>query len=64
MVGSVAIALVTIWAAIACSYETNWPVGFFVGVFSAAWYGFARLDALWHRARGTANEVSMTTARM
>jgi zinc/manganese transport system permease protein len=39
LLGSVAIALVTVWAAIASAYEMNWPVGFFVGTFSAAWYG-------------------------
>lgn len=40
--GSVAIALFTLWAAIACSYQTNWPVGFYVGVYSATWYGVGR----------------------
>lgn len=40
--GSVVIALLTLWAAIACSYQTNWPVGFYVGVFSATWYGIGR----------------------
>ena len=39
---SVVAALVTVWAAIACSYVTNWPVGFFVGGFSAAAYGLGR----------------------
>ncbi len=28
---SVAIALLIVWIAIAASYETNYPVGFFVG---------------------------------
>ena len=28
---SVAIALVTVWSAVALSYLTNWPIGFFVG---------------------------------
>jgi zinc/manganese transport system permease protein len=32
---SAAIALVTVWAAIALSYITNWPVGFFVGALAA-----------------------------
>ena len=27
MAGSVAIALLTIWMALACAYESNWPVG-------------------------------------
>lgn len=40
---SVAIALVTVWAAIALSYQTNWPIGFFVGAFSALAYGIGRL---------------------
>ncbi len=43
MAGSVAIALVTIWGALACSYTSNWPVGFFVGVFSAGWFILGRL---------------------
>jgi zinc/manganese transport system permease protein len=51
MAGSVAIALLTLWAALASSYELNWPVGFFVGAFSAAWYGLARIYAWWHRTR-------------
>ncbi len=52
MVASVLIALVTVWAGIACSYETNWPVGFFVGVFSATWYGLGRVYSLWHLSHG------------
>lgn len=36
---SVALATVTIWASIACSYQTDWPVGFFVGAFGALAYG-------------------------
>ncbi len=46
---SVVIALATVWLAIASSYQTNWPIGFFVGAFSAACYGFARL---WARVAG------------
>jgi zinc/manganese transport system permease protein len=53
MAGSVAIALLTLWAALASSYELNWPVGFFVGTFSATWYGVARIYAWWHRTRGS-----------
>ena len=45
---SVAIALVVVWAAIALSYQTNWPVGFFVGVMSAAAYAIGRA---WTHAR-------------
>ncbi len=39
---SVAIALIVVWAAIAASYTTNWPVGFFVGTISAAMYALGR----------------------
>jgi zinc/manganese transport system permease protein len=39
---SVTIALGTVWAAIALSYQTNWPVGFFVGMISAAAYAAGR----------------------
>lgn len=40
---SVAIALIAVWAAVALSYQTNWPVGFFVGTASAAAYALGRL---------------------
>ena len=39
---STAIALITVWAAIALSFETDYPVGFFVGMLSAAWYALGR----------------------
>ncbi|HLI23655.1 MAG TPA: metal ABC transporter permease, partial [Acidimicrobiales bacterium] len=42
MAASVVAALATVWASVAGSYLTNWPVGFFVGVLSAALYGGAR----------------------
>lgn len=35
---SMALALATVWASVALSYRTNWPVGFFVGTIGAAWY--------------------------
>lgn len=40
---SVAIALLTVWAAIALSYLTNWPVGFFVGGFGVPAYAVGRV---------------------
>lgn len=46
---SVAIALVTLWASIAASYLTNWPIGFFVGAISAAWYLAARAWSAFRR---------------
>jgi zinc/manganese transport system permease protein len=35
---SVLIALATVWLSIALSYETNWPLGFFVGMIGAVFY--------------------------
>jgi zinc/manganese transport system permease protein len=35
---SVAIALVTVWAGIVVSYQTNWPLGFFVGAAGAVFF--------------------------
>jgi zinc/manganese transport system permease protein len=46
---SVAIALVIVWASIALSYQTNYPVGFFVGTISAASYAIGRIWAAWKR---------------
>jgi zinc/manganese transport system permease protein len=39
---SVVVALVAVWTAIALSYATNYPVGFFVGAISAACYAAGR----------------------
>ncbi len=47
MVLSVAIALITVWSAIAASYETNYPVGFFVGSAGAVAYALGRGWAAW-----------------
>jgi zinc/manganese transport system permease protein len=40
---SVVLALVTMWIAIAAAYQTNWPIGFFVGVGGAVCYAAGRL---------------------
>jgi zinc/manganese transport system permease protein len=48
---SVAIALLIVWIAIAASYETNYPVGFFVGSGSAVSYALGRGWAAWRRRR-------------
>jgi zinc/manganese transport system permease protein len=45
---STGIALVTVWAGIALSYRTNWPLGFFVGVIAA---GFFLLGQGWTAVR-------------
>jgi zinc/manganese transport system permease protein len=39
---SVAIALLTVWTGIAVSYQTNWPLGFFVGAMGAAFFLLGR----------------------
>jgi zinc/manganese transport system permease protein len=39
---SVAVAMLTVWASIALSYVTNWPVGFFVGGLAACCYAGGR----------------------
>jgi zinc/manganese transport system permease protein len=48
MLLSVVIALATVWAAIAVSFETNWPIGFFVAAFSAFAYA---LGSGWNLVR-------------
>ena len=48
---SVLLALATVWISIAASFETNWPVGFFVGTGGAVCYGAGRLIAAWHGSR-------------
>ena len=48
---SVIIALITVWIAIAISYQTNWPIGFFVGTLSALAYALGRSWAAWRRSR-------------
>jgi zinc/manganese transport system permease protein len=42
------IALVTVWAGIALSYRTNWPLGFYVGIIAA---GFFLLGQGWAAVR-------------
>jgi zinc/manganese transport system permease protein len=50
---SVGIALITVWIGIAVSYQSNWPLGFFVGVIGAAFYLFSRgYAAIARSARG------------
>ncbi|MDQ6778185.1 MAG: metal ABC transporter permease [Actinomycetota bacterium] len=54
---SVAIALGTVWLAIALSYTTNYPVGFFVGTVSALAYALGRAWAAWRRSGGARSGV-------
>ncbi len=55
---SVALSLSTVWLAIGLSFETNWPVGFFVGTASAVFYTAGRLYAAWRRSRSAGAAVS------
>jgi zinc/manganese transport system permease protein len=59
---SAAIALGTVWAAIAASYQTNWPVGFFVGALSAGWYAVGRVAVAWRRSRHRASAAAEPAA--
>ena len=64
MLLSVVIALVTVWGAIAISYRSNWPVGFFVGTFGAVSYGLGRAAAALRR-RGAGQQspaIAATTS--
>ncbi|HEY1826295.1 MAG TPA: metal ABC transporter permease [Acidimicrobiales bacterium] len=63
MLLSVLSALATIWGALACSFTTNWPVGFWVGTLSAAWFVFGRLVRWWRLARATPRPSSSPRAR-
>jgi zinc/manganese transport system permease protein len=42
MLLSAALAVVTVWASIALSFVSDWPIGFFVGGLSAVAYGAGR----------------------
>jgi zinc/manganese transport system permease protein len=57
---SVAIALVTVWAAIAASYQSNWPLGFFVGVIGAAFFLGGKV---WAWVRGKSENTLRLAAR-
>jgi zinc/manganese transport system permease protein len=58
---SVAIALAIVWTAIAASYQTNYPVGFFVGSMSALAYAAGRVWAV--RRRRATHRTAKATAR-
>ena len=48
---SVVISLAVVWLAIGAAYESNWPVGFYVGVLGATSYLVGRAWAGWRRTR-------------
>jgi len=59
MLLSVAIALATVWVAIAVAYLYDWPVGFCVGALGAASYGLGRGWAAWRRSRAAATHSAV-----
>ena len=68
---SAVIAVVVVWASIAAAYDTNWPVGFFVGTLGAVCYAAGRGWAALARAapgraggRRGAGEHGVTTANV
>jgi zinc/manganese transport system permease protein len=61
---SVLFALVTVWVAIAVSYETNLPIGFFVGAISAASYTVGRTWTVWHHTRSRRRHVARDRATL
>jgi zinc/manganese transport system permease protein len=58
MVFAVVIALATVWAAIAMSYQYYWPVGFFVGLLSAVSYALGRGWSAWRRSAASPTAAS------
>lgn len=55
---SVIIALATVWSAIALSYLSNLPIGFFVGSLGAVTYATGRGFTAWRRNRRTSPRPS------
>ncbi|HUY51462.1 MAG TPA: metal ABC transporter permease [Streptosporangiaceae bacterium] len=53
MLASALIAIGVVWASIAAAYDTNWPVGFFVGAIGAGCYAAGRGWAAFRRTRTT-----------
>lgn len=60
---SAAMAVATMWVALAAAYQWNWPVGFFVGTVGAAWYVAARLWARARRDRPASGSAGVVVAR-
>ena len=55
---TVAIAVVTVWSALALAYSADLPVGFFVGGLGAVAYALSRLVAVLRRHMGAAGPAS------
>jgi zinc/manganese transport system permease protein len=59
---SVVIALVTVWIGIAVSYQSNWPLGFFVGVMGAVFFLFGQAYAAIRRRLATTARTAGTAS--
>ncbi len=62
MLLSVVFALISVWSAIALSYKTNYPIGFFVGTISAASYALGRIWSAVRRHRRSPPRVASLAA--
>lgn len=60
IVVSVLLAVLTVWASIAVSFQTNLPIGFFVGTFSALCYVTGR-GWIWQQHRRQGNRSRRTS---
>jgi zinc/manganese transport system permease protein len=56
---AVGIALVIVWLAIALSYLSAWPIGFFVGMLGAGSYGIARGWASYWQRRPNRQRIAL-----
>ena len=59
---SIGLALLTAWAAIASSYLSDWPVGFFVGIYGAACFAVSRVSVGLRRRRGARRRPAVLPA--
>jgi zinc/manganese transport system permease protein len=64
LLASVVIALAVVWVSIAAAYDTNWPVGFFVGALGAGCYAAGRGWAAFRRARRDPAEHGLQAANV
>jgi zinc/manganese transport system permease protein len=61
---SVLLALATVWSAIAASYVSNLPIGFFVGTIGAFMYALGRAWAAWGRNRRPVRQGNLQMAAL
>lgn len=60
---STVFALITVWVSIAASFETELPIGFFVGATSAGAYSVGRAWTAWRRRRPVQSSPHLAAAR-